>query len=572
MSLYIVVAEKGSVAKALRSFFTNMKINAVVTSVRGHVFEADLPLSFRNWNQVDPSEIFKISKVVTVIRDKEAYNNLQKIFRTYQGILVIATDNDHEGELIGFEILSIYRSVRGPLAKFYRMRFNSVSKSEFKRAWANLENDLNWKWVDKAIFRRDFDLITGASFTRLLTLESSKKGYKGLISWGSCQTCTLYFIVEREKQIQNFKPEKYWYLRLTLEKDGIKFKAYSDHIKNRQAAIELYNKIKSSSYTIVKDYSEDLKIIQRPLPLRTDDALKDLTKITKLSASKILSIMEKLYSEGYISYPRTDTNKYRSDFDFFSPLLAVRQSGILGSLKINGSVNPRNGDQDDGAHPPIYPISPYKARDAAKPIWDYIAKRFVANAFMDDAILVYQKAELILSNLIFRSEGKYIKKEGFLSLYDYFKPKEEKMPILIQGEKVKIIEIKLIEDETKPPSRLSESELLDLMEKHGIGTDATRAIFPSLIVERGFAIKQKGVFKPTALGISLIEALKSVDERLVTPATRKMVEDKMKLIEMNKLDKNEALISSLSIYHSLFEKCKSRIDEISTNLVKSIKK
>jgi len=571
MTQYIVVAEKASVARALRSFFASLKINAIVTSVRGHVFDADLPISFRDWRKSDPSEIFKINKVLTVIRDKEAYDNLIKIFKNYNGDLVIATDNDHEGELIGYEILSIYRSIKGIYAKYYRMRFNSTSKIEFQKAWRNLENDLNWKWVDKATFRRDFDLITGASFTRLLTLATNKKGYKGLISWGSCQTCTLYFIVEREKEIQNFKPTKYWYFKLTLEKNGIKFKAISEHFKDKQKAIQKYEELKKIANAIVKSYEEEVKEIKRPLPLRTDDALKDLTKITKLSASKILSIMEQLYANGYISYPRTDTNKYRQGFDFQSPLEAIKKSGILKNLPILNYANPRNGDLDDAAHPPIYPIAPYFAKDVSKVIWDYIAKRFVANAFMKDAEIVSQKAKIILGDLLFNSEGKYIKEEGFYALFDYFKPKEDKIPILKENERIKVIDLKLIEEETKPPPRLSESDLLDLMERHGIGTDATRAIFPSLIIQRGFAEKKRGVFRPTNLGMSLIESLRKVDERLVTPATRKMVEDKMQMIEKDGLEKEIALRDSLEIYQKLFEKCKEKIEDISQILVDSTK-
>src|SRR5579875_3529086 len=571
MTQYIVVAEKASVARSLRAFFQSIKVSAIVTSVRGHVFEADLPLSFKNWSRSDPAEIFKVNKVVTVIKDRAAYANLVKVFKNYPGELVIATDNDHEGELIGYEILSIYRSIRGVYAKYYRMRFNSTSRVELQKAWSRLENDLNWRWVDKATFRRDFDLITGASFTRLLTLGSSRKGYKGLISWGSCQTCTLYFIVEREKEIQNFKPKKYWYFKLTLEKNGIKFKALSEHFDDKQKAMKKYEDLKKLDNAIVKEYHEESKEVRRPLPLRTDDALKDLTKLTKLSASKILSIMEKLYSEGYISYPRTDTNRYRQGFDFLSPLRAVQKSGLLQNIDFSSYANPRNGDLDDGAHPPIYPISPYFAKDVSKYIWDYIAKRYVANAFMKDAVLTYQKASILLGDLIFHSEGKFIREMGFYSLFNYFKPKEERIPTLVQNERIKVIKLELIEEETKPPPRLSESDLLDLMEKNGIGTDATRAIFPTLIVNRGYAEKKKGTFRPTPLGMSFIESLKKVDEQLVTPATRKMVEDKMQLIEKEKLEKSQALQESLALYYNLFEKCKQKIDDISTVLASSAK-
>ncbi|MEM2545990.1 MAG: toprim domain-containing protein, partial [Nitrososphaerota archaeon] len=204
----VVVAEKPSVARAIEEALDSIGVEDVlVTSVRGHLLDLDLPLAFRNWKGRDPVEVLDLSlaDLRYVVRDRESHRHLLKVFRE-RAPLVIATDNDHEGELIGAEVLMVYRSVRGDRSRYYRMRFNSIEREELIRAWRNLEPDLNWGWVHKAEFRRAFDLLTGAAFTRFLTLSAERRGFDGLLSWGSCQTPTLYFVVERDLKIENFRP------------------------------------------------------------------------------------------------------------------------------------------------------------------------------------------------------------------------------------------------------------------------------------------------------------------------------------------------------------------------------
>ena len=121
------------------------------------------------------------------------------------------------------------------------------------------------------------------------------------------------------------------------------------------------------------------------------------------------------------------------------------------------------------------------------------------------------------------------------------------------GGKLKIISIKLHEGKIKLLNRLTEAELLRLMEENGIGTDATRATYPKLIIDRGYAVKKRKVFKPTELGMRLIELLEDVDERLVTPETRRRVEELMAEIEARKIGYDEALESCLGVFATLSE-------------------
>jgi DNA topoisomerase IA len=572
-SRYIIVAEKASVARAIKDALKSINGEFTVTNVNGHLLDLDLPDEYRNWWAVKPESIIRLRRLNHVIRDEESYQRLKRIFMENNGVLVIATDNDHEGELIGSEILSLYRSIRGEDAPFKRMRFNSTAKSELLESWGRLEDDLNWRWVEKARLRQAFDLITGAAFTRLLTLSTKRRNKNvNLISWGSCQIPTLYFVVKREKEIMSFKPTKYWYLRATLETaKGEKFTAYSQHFYELKVAEELHSRAVNNNIATVKTFRTSLKTQYRPLPSRTDDVLRDLARLTRIAASKLLSMMETLYSEGYISYPRTDTNKYPQNFRFDAGLKATIEGGVVRE-RTERPPRPRQGKLDDGAHPPIFPVAPYMGSGILRKIWEYIAKRFYANAYCDDAEIAGQDAEIMIGDVELRARGSYVSSPGFYSVFDYFKPSENRLPQLTPGQSLRIVSVELVEDETKPPPRLSESELLREMEKNNIGTDATRASFPTLIAERGYVERKSGVYIPTMLGQTLIDSLELTDSRLVTPATRRTIEEVMNAIERGELKYSDALDNAAKIYEDLLIKCLGDIDNVAKKLSEAFQK
>lgn len=574
MERYIVIAEKPSVARILRSFFRSNGIDAIVSAARGHIMGIDFPREFR-WGKVEPSKLFEaVDRIKFFVKDRKTYYQIRNMFMKYQDrILVIATDNDSEGELIGYEILKIYWDVKKGRSKYYRMRFNSLEYSELRRSWSRLESSLNWNMVYKALFRAYFDLVTGAAFTRLLTEEGRRHKRIRLISWGSCQTPTLYFVVERERARKEFKKEKYWYIEALFEKDGRTFTAKTENMKDASQAKEYYRIVSDAKEGLVKEYKSNKFIDRRPLPIMTDYMLRDLVRITGKDASTILSIAEELYSEGYISYPRTETDKYPQDFDFYKGRDAVLKSSLKEEigLYIRYDPEPRNGRRDDKAHPPIYPIKPYPKDNTLKwVVWEYIARRYMANSFSEDAFGFRQKTVIDINNIPFHASGLFYGKYGYYKIYPYFLPRESPLPRLNINERVSIIEVSLKSGYTKPPERLSEAELLALMERFGIGTDATRAIYPKLISDRKYAYKGRGRFIPTNLGMKFIEALENIDKRLVTPETRKYVEELMNKVGEGSLTFEEALKEALNKYHILFREVLNNLDKVSQHLAEGL--
>ncbi|MHC1586392.1 MAG: DNA topoisomerase, partial [Candidatus Hecatellaceae archaeon] len=412
----------------------------------------------------------------------------------------------------------------------------------------------NWGWVWKAYFRHKFDLITGAIYTRALTLSARKAGRDvRLISWGSCQTPTLWFIMERERQIRSFKPETYYTLEALVKISNIVLKLSSRTIKSEAEAKALYERAKQAEAALVEAFTSQREVERRPLPAETDSMLQDLTKILGVSGAKIMAEAEQLYAEGYISYPRTQTNQW-VDVDHHRILLMLASSQLAGYVKLE-NLNPRNGSKNDGAHPPIYPTKVYSYRDFKGRIWEYLARRYLANTVYDDAIYRRWKLVANLAGVRLEASGRHFVDEGFYKVYPYFKPRElQWVPELHPGDRLPVLEVKLVKRKTKPPPRLSESELLRLLEAHGIGTDATRHEFPAIVLSRGYAVKQGKTFKPTELGEQLLNLLSMVDRRLVTPETRRLVEETMARVEKGEIESEKALREVLKVYRELYLK------------------
>jgi DNA topoisomerase-1 len=364
--------------------------------------------------------------------------------------------------------------------------------------------------------------------------------------------------------IRNFKPEKYYVVSALLDVHGVKIMVASDPIKDANTARQIYNTVKSAGYALVEDFQLKDEIEHKPLPTETDIMLQELSKIMGLSATKIMALAEMLYGEGYISYPRTETNIWLT-VDHKS-ILRMLSSTPLGRNINLSTLNPRDGKKNDGAHPPIYPTAYYPGLDAKGKIWEYISRRYLANVVGGDAILKKWKLNVTLGNLRMDATGRYFVDEGFYQIFPYFKPRElTYIPQLRIGERLPVIKVALEERETKPPPRLTETELLKLLEKNSIGTDATRADYPQIIVERGYVEKRRRSFYISSLGENLINLLKDVDERLVTPNTRRYVEHLMAEVEAGRINMEKALDEALKIYEELFDKVSIKLKTLKNN-------
>jgi DNA topoisomerase IA len=287
--------------------------------------------------------------------------------------------------------------------------------------------------------------------------------------------------------------------------------------------------------------------------------LQELSRIYGLSGSKTMAVAEDLYAEGFISYPRTETNAWVG-VDH-RQVLGMLSKTPLASLVNISDYSPRSGKRNDGAHPPIHPVAPYTGSDLKAKVWEYVARRYLANVVGRDAKLKKWSLDVDLNGVPMAAANRYFIDRGFYAIFPYFEPKDTlQIPQLRIGEALPILKVELEEKQTKPPPRLTEAELLKLLRKHGIGTDATRADYPHIIVERGYALKKGKAFYLTGLGEKLMRLLEDADSRLATPETRRYVEELMAEIEQGKRSVDDALKESLSIYQDLYRAVAGKLD------------
>ena len=555
-----------------------------ITSALGHLYTTEFAKSVHQkpWREVDPKYLLTKAPLVKVTRpeSRKAIDVIREEARKAH-LLIIATDYDREGENIGMQVAELIAKKVNPRIVVKRARFSSLTRKELLNAFKE-ENlvELDRRKIDASEVRQELDLRYGVAFTRLATIKFHERmGESGLplLSIGPCQTPTLGLIVDRYlKHIESkerAEREKKYVIELTcmINGTGIKFKSIQE-FQNPDGAKSYISSIGDSLE--IENVSRKEVTIARPLPLNTTRLATIAASYLKLQPHETLSLSEKLYLEGLISYPRTETNKYPEGFDFKTPLNAVLKSAIANEIisYISSTPNPLNGRHDDKAHPPIYPIKPHP-RDGSKRwiIWEYIARRFIANVYSKDARIARQKVRVFIGGIELTASGSLIDDEGFYKIFPYFKPSINPLPRVRRGAIVYVKNVVVREGKTQPPKRLSEADLLSLMIKHNIGTDATRARYPKLIIDRNYAVKRRGRFRPTGLGMKLIEALESVDKRLVTPDTRRYVEELMERIGKGEIEMDEALEKAIEEYKKLYLECEKNADIIEEILSESLR-
>ncbi|XP_025836740.1 DNA topoisomerase 3-beta-like [Agrilus planipennis] len=348
MKTVLMVAEKPSLAASLANILSNGKNSSrkgfngacsihewnstfkgtparfKMTSVCGHVMGVDFISKYNNWDKVDPIELFSCP-----IEKKEAMPKLkmpQFLAQEAKGCdtLVLWLDCDKEGENICFEVMqAVSGSFNGNVysnAVTYRAHFSAITEKDIKAAFENLgfPNENEAKSVDA---RQELDLRIGCAFTRFQT-----KYFQGrygdldstLISYGPCQTPTLGFCVQRHDEIQTFKPEIYWVLQVSIKtKDGEEIVLDWQRVRcfDKEIAGIFLQLVKDQKHARVVSVTSKKLIKPRPLALNTVELMRVASSGLGVGPQQAMFIAEKLYTQGYISYPRTETTSYPENFD-----------------------------------------------------------------------------------------------------------------------------------------------------------------------------------------------------------------------------------------------------------------
>jgi len=309
---------------------------------------------------------------------------LQKLARRSDRV-TIATDFDTEGELIGKEAYELVRAVN-PDVSVDRVRFSAITPDEIRQAFGHTTG-IDFDLASAGETRQVIDLMWGASLTRFISL-AARRGGANILSVGRVQSPTLAMIVDREKEIEAFVPEKYWQLSLQTAKDGEAIDArhttprFTDH-EEALAARE-----RTREPLVVSSIKEGSKIDRAPTPFDTTSFIVAAARLG-FSAANAMRLAEDLYMNGYISYPRTDNTVYPPTLDIPGILRSLQNSPFhddVSWVTANRREVPTRGKKSSTDHPPIHPSAAATRQalgDDRWKIYELVVRRFLATLSPD---------------------------------------------------------------------------------------------------------------------------------------------------------------------------------------------
>ncbi|KZT63870.1 prokaryotic type I DNA topoisomerase [Daedalea quercina L-15889] len=602
----LCVAEKPSIAKSITQIlsggrfttrqsgntyirnydFDYPQVNATftVTAVAGHMLEHNFSFQYAKWTSCDPFELFEAPIIAEVRKDAAtiAQNLKNEARRAHK--LMIWTDCDREGEHIGWEIMRECMKVK-PNIVVTRARFSAIIPQQIHNAAQN-PVALDMAQVNAVEARILLDLRIGAAMSRLQTLNLQRRFQdhdlsEDVISYGPCQFPTLGFVVSRYNQVKAFRPEMFWYIFMSVtrqspegEDEETVFTWRRGHLFDFDVAMAIYEHVLESPIArVVEVRSKDTKK-WKPLPLTTVDLQKAGSRLLRMSPKKVLDIAEKLYQQGFLSYPRTETDRFDPQFDFMS--LIEKQAidpawGDFATRLQNGGFNrPRQGRKDDKAHPPIHPTAHAgNLVGDEKKVYEYITRRFLA-CCSKDALGWETTVEVLYGDEEFYATGLRVRERNYLDVFIYDKWSDKELPHFERDEEFAPSICLLKDGQTTKPHLLTEADLVTMMDKNGIGTDATIAQHIETIVKRKYVHeKMQGSIKyliPSALGIGLVEGYDSIgfERSLSRPQLRRETERRMVNICEGTMTRNDMLVQSIEEYKEMYIRARAEFERLVT--------
>ena len=444
--------------------------------------------------------------------------------------VVIGTDFDREGELIGSDALRQIREV-APDVPVSRARYSAFTKAEIDHAFNNLV-ELDQDLADAGESRQYIDLIWGAVLTRYLT-TARFSGFGNTRSAGRVQTPTLALVVERERERMAFKPEDYWVIFGEAshgEDDPFKVSHTTARFWDKDAADAAYANVAEAKEARVTAVERKSRTQRPPAPFNTT-SLQAAAAAEGISPARTMRLAESLYMDGLISYPRVDNTVYSSSLDLKDcvrtiskvPQYAPTCKALLSQPKLTAT----RGKQETTDHPPIYPTGaadPEKLQPAAWKLYNLIARRFLAT-LMGPATIEGTKVTFDVNGEPFQASGNVLANPGFRSIYPYGLKKDDQLPELHEGDVCDVEKMDLLAKQTEPPARYSQGKLIQEMEKRGLGTKSTRASIIDTLYQRKYL--KNDPCEPSQLGMAIIDALNTYAPRITTPEMTSELEDDM---------------------------------------------
>lgn len=549
----------------------------VMTSVSGHMLALDFGGQYKIWKACSPVVLFDAPVIKFCHPDHENIKKtLEREVRSCQ-MLIIWTDCDREGENIGFEIIETCQAIK-PNIQVLRAKFSEITLPSVQRAINTLEPP-NKRLSDAVSVRSELDLRIGAAFTRFQTLRLQQVFpqtlSQQLISYGSCQFPTLGFVVERYKAIERFIPEPFWKIVLSHAMDDltVTFSWKRVRLFDELACQVLFDKVQEHNGAVVEKVVSKPKSKWRPLPLDTVELEKLGSKKLKINAKETMRIAERLYTQGFISYPRTETNIFPKSMNLANIVQQQTQDNQWGAFAQNllqDGPNPRQGKKSDEAHPPIHPTKHANhLQGNERKVYEFVVRHFLA-CCSKDAQGHETIVDIDVNGEKFVASGLRIIARNYLDVYPYENWKGKEIHPYDEGQRFEPSNIEMGSGETNAPNPLTEADLIALMEKHGIGTDATHAEHIETIKSRNYVGVEQTYFLPGKLGLGLVDGYDSMGFAMSKPNLRAELEADLQRIADGTRNPQEVLAEQIQNYKRVFEQALEQAAKIDAALAQHL--
>ncbi len=568
MSEYLVIVESPAKAKTIERYLgKKYKVKASMGHVR------DLPKSQMG---VDIEQNFE-PKYITIRGKGPVLKELKTAAKKAKKVY-LAADPDREGEAIAWHLA---HSLDLDLNSDCRVVFNEITKDAIKDSFKH-PRMINMDLVDAQQARRILDRLVGYKISPILW----KKVKKGL-SAGRVQSVALRLIIDREKEINDFKPEEYWTIEGSFLKGKETFEASffgingeKHQLKSEEDVKQILSQIKGNKFEVKKVTKKERK--RNPaLPFTTSTLQQEAARKLNFRAKKTMMIAQQLYegidlgkegTVGLITYMRTDSTRISNTAQEEAASFIGEQYGkeFLGSKRKPAKKNENAQD----AHEAIRPTSVLRKPSDLKAVlgrdqlrlYKLIWERFVASQ-MAPATLDTMSVDLENNGLTFRANGSKVKFSGFMKVYvegkdDQMEEKNKMLPDLAEGDTVLSKDIEPEQHFTQPPPRYTEARLVKTLEELGIGRPSTYAPTLDTIQKRGYVALDNKRFIPTELGQIVLDLIMEFFPEIINVEFTAKMEKELDDVEDGNIQWVQIIDSFYKDFEKRVEKAEAEMQEV----------
>ncbi len=539
---HLIIVESPAKAKTIKNFLDR---NYEVIASKGHVRDLS---KFALGIKIDETG-FTPNYVV----DKDHKELVKQIIELSKkaSITYIATDEDREGEAIGYHVACL---IGGKLESYPRIVFHEITQNAILNA-LKTPRKIDMSKVNAQQARRFLDRIVGFKLSSLI----ASKITKGL-SAGRVQSAALKLVIDKEREIKAFKPLTYFtldaYFESHLEAQLISYKGNklkAQELIDEKKAQEIKNELEKESYAISSIVKKSKKS-PTPPPFMTSTLQQSASSLLGFSPTKTMSIAQKLYEGvatpqgvmGVITYMRTDSlniakealeearNKILKDYgkDYLPP-----------KAKVYSSKNKNAQEAHEAIRPTSIILEPNALKDYLKPeelkLYTLIYKRFLASQ-MQDALFESQSVVVACEKGEFKASGRKLLFDGYYKILGN-DDKDKLLPNLKENDPIKLEKLESNAHVTEPPARYSEASLIKVLESLGIGRPSTYAPTISLLQNRDYIKVEKKQISALESAFKVIEILEKHFEEIVDSKFSASLEEELDNIAQNKADYQQVL-------------------------------